>query len=80
MTKKYSSSLTNAQWQIIEKKLPEQIVTRKREYSLKEIFDSLLYVLVEGCKWRSIASSRWATVYYYFREWRSNGLLEHLSQ
>lgn len=82
MTKKYNSSLTNAQWQIIEKKLPEQMVVRKRTYPLKEIFDSLLYVLMEGCKWRSLPNDLvpWETVYYYFREWRANGLLEYLSQ
>ena len=68
MTKKYNSSLTNAQWQIIEKKLPEQMVVRKRSYPLKEIFDSLLYVLMEGCKWRSLPNDLvpWETVYYYF--------------
>ena len=41
MTKQYTSSLTDAQWQIIEKKLPEQMVSRSRKWSLKLIFDAI---------------------------------------
>lgn len=82
MTKKYTSSLTDAQWQVIENKLPEQMVNRVRKWSLRSIFDSLLYVLKNGCLWRDIPSEYppTGTVYYYFKNWRDNGLLESLSQ
>ncbi|NRA51066.1 MAG: transposase [Phaeodactylibacter sp.] len=49
MTKKYTSSLTNAQWQVIENKLPEQMVNRERKWCLRQIFESMLYVLKNGC-------------------------------
>lgn len=82
MNKKYTSSLTDAQWQVIENKLPEQMVLRKRKWHLRIIFDALLYVLKNGCLWRDIPSEfpPSGTVYYYFKTWRDNGLLEYLSQ
>ena len=82
MNKKYTSSLTDAQWQVIENKLPEQMVLRKRKWHLRIIFNALLYVLKNGCLWRDIPSEfpPSGTVYYYFKTWRDNGLLECLSQ
>lgn len=82
MPKKYTSSLTNAQWQVIENKLPEQIIKRKRDYTLRSIFDAILYVLKNGCGWRDIPGDLppTGTTYYYFKTWRDNGLLDSLSQ
>jgi len=72
--------LTDAQWQVIENKLPEQMVKRQREYALRLIFDAIFYVLKNGCGWRDIPSDYppTGTVYYYFRNWRDNGLIEML--
>lgn len=82
MTKKYTSSLTNAQWQVIENKLPEQMLNRNRKWRLQIIFDAILYVLKNGCVWADIPSEYppSGTIYYYFKTWRDTGLLEYLSQ
>ena len=82
VTKKYTSTLTDAQWQVIENKLPEQMLRRERAWSLRKIFDAIFYVLKNGCTWRDIPSEfpPTGTVYYYFRIWRDNGLIEYLSQ
>ena len=82
MPKHYTSSLTNAQWQVIENKLPEQMVNRKRQWALRLIFDAILYVLKNGCTWRDLPGDfpPSGTVYYYFKTWRDSGLCETLSQ
>ena len=82
MTKKYTSTLTDAQWQVIENKLPEQMLKRKRKWDLRFIFDAILYVLKNGCVWEDIPNDLppKSIVYYYFKTWRDNGLLEYLSQ
>lgn len=82
MTKKYTSSLTDAQWQVIENKLPEHMLSRRRKWSLRQIFDAILYVLKNGCVRADIPSEYppTGTVYYYFKTWRNNGLLEYLCQ
>jgi putative transposase len=82
MTKKYTSTLTDAQWQVIENKLPEQMVSRKRKWCLHHIFDAILYVLKNGCVWEDIPREYppSGTVYYYFKTWRDSGLLGSISQ
>ena len=58
------------------------MVQRKRLWSLRLIFEAILYVLKNGCTWRDIPGDfpPSGTVYYYFSTWRDNGLLESLSQ
>ncbi len=55
---------------------------RKRKWSLRQIFDAILYVLKNGCVWADLPGDfpPSGTVYYYFQTWRDNGLLELLSQ
>ena len=76
--KKYQSDLTESQWQIIEKIIdPDQ---RKRKYFMKDIFNSILYVVKDGIQWRMIPKDMvpWESVYYYFRKWKLKGLIDEL--
>jgi transposase len=45
--------------------------TRPRQLDLYDIFCAILYVLTEGCRWRSLPHDypKWQIVYYYFRTW-----------
>ena len=58
------------------------MVNRERKWCLRQIFESMLYVLKNGCVWADIPSEYppSGTVYYYFKTWRDNGLLASLSQ
>ena len=49
--------------------------TRPREYELYDIFCAVLYVLKEGCRWRSLPHDfpKWQNVYYHFRIWKTLG-------
>ena len=75
--KTYPSDLTDNQWQVI-KDLFEQ--ERKRKHSLRSIVNAILYITKSGCQWRMLPKdfAPWQTVYYYFRQWKLNGLLEEL--
>ncbi len=70
--------LTDAQWQVIEKILNQ---TRKRKYELRAIVNAILWVLRTGSQWRNLPGGYppWQSVYYYFRRWQANGLLERLN-
>jgi transposase len=65
----YSTNLTDAQWQIIEKIV--ELKNRKRKYSLRSIWDAILYVIKTGCQWRMLPSDfpKWQSVYFYYRKW-----------
>lgn len=77
----YPSDLSDEQWLLIEPLLP---VTRPRGqtriHSYREIVNALLYVLAEGCRWRSLPHDLppWGTVATYFYAWRDNGLLDQI--
>lgn len=73
----YPSNLRDSQWQYIANFLD---LDRSRKYDLREVFNSILYLVKTGCQWRMLPSDfpDWRIVYYYFSKWKSNGLLEVL--
>lgn len=70
--------LTDSQWDIVGKFLP---LHRKRYYELRAILDAIFWYLRVGSQWRNLPDNfpKWQSVYYYFRKWQSNGLLERLN-
>ena len=74
----YSTNLTDKQWQFIEKTVNTQ--KRRRKYSIRGIFDAILYLLKTGCQWRMLPSNfaPWQSVYYYFSKWKNEGVIEEL--
>lgn len=78
MRKRYSSDLTDSQWQLIKPLFNWQ---RQRKYDLRrDILDALFYLVKTGCQWRMLPQefAPWTTVYYYFRTWKRSGLIERL--
>jgi transposase len=76
MSKDYPSNLTCAQYETLSELLPPaKPGGRPREVDLWEILNAILYVLVEGCRWRALPGDfpPWQTVYTYFRNWRKDG-------
>lgn len=77
MQKQYTL-LTDPQWEVIKEKLPIQ---RKRKHSLRSVVDAIFWILRTGSQWRNLPATfpDWCVVYYYFRKWKENGLLEGLN-
>ncbi len=77
MMKIYPSDLTDNQWQVIKDLFGYR---RKRKHSLRSIVNAILYIIKSGCQWRMLPKdfAPWQTVYYYFSQWKLNGLLEEL--
>jgi transposase len=75
----YPTNLTENQWKVIENILND---SRKRKHDLKEIFNAIFYLLKTGCQWRMlpIHFAPWNTVYYYYRQWKNNGLIEEIHE
>ncbi|MFF2951462.1 transposase, partial [Kitasatospora sp. NPDC057965] len=70
----YDSSLTDAQWAVIEPLLPvrdPRRAGRRLKFPRRLVVDTVLYVLVSGCAWRlvphDLAPCRW------FRAWTADG-------
>ncbi|NER83775.1 MAG: transposase [Leptolyngbya sp. SIO1D8] len=80
----YSSSLTDAEWEILEpllsKVLPPKQQTRLLEWSYRDIIDGILYRLKNGCNWADLPKdfSPYSTVYWHDKQWREAGTMENL--
>ena len=48
--------------------------TKPLKVDLHAVFNAVLYVLREGCRWRSLPHDYpgWSTVYYHFNKWRAH--------
>lgn len=67
--KKYSTNITDNQWQFIKNNL--QLNNRKRKYDLRVIWNAILYLVKTGCQWRMLPTDfpKWELVYYYYSKW-----------
>jgi putative transposase len=74
----YPTDLTESQWQVIEKIVDTN--QRKRKYHLHEIMNAMLYIVKSGIQWRMLPKeyAPWESVYYYFRKWTRDGLIEEM--
>lgn len=72
----YTTDLTDFEWSLIHKLVPEQKPEgRPEEIPKREIMNAILYVTRSGVPWRLLPHDlpHWKTVYHYFRVWRDDG-------
>ncbi len=73
--KGYPSDLTAEQFERIRPLLESSRArTKPLEVALHQVFNAVLYLLKEGCRWRSLPHDYpgWQTVYYHYNHWRSH--------
>src|SRR2546430_5206685 len=77
-TQSYPSDVTDAQWALIEPRLPVYPGGRPRKTDLRDVIDAVFYLLRTGCQWRYLPKDfpPRSTVWRYFDEWRHNGTLD----
>jgi transposase len=71
--------LSDAHWQSIQKMFNLQ---RKRRLDLRQVVDAIRHLTRTGTQWRNLPKCfpAWQSVYYYYRQWRDNGVLAKLLQ
>jgi len=71
--------LTDSQWANIKEYLP---IERKRKHDLRQVVDSILWILRIGSQWRNLPECfpPWKSVHYYFRKWKNDGTLQRLNE
>lgn len=80
---RYWTDLTDEQWRLIERHLPpESPRGRKRKYSLREIFNAILYLDRAGCSWRLLPRDfpPYRSVYGWFARWKRDGTFQRLQE
>lgn len=74
---RYTTDLTDAEWQLIDYCFPQRSKTgRPRQHSYRELLNAMFYVVRTACQWRNLPKdfAPWRTVYHYFRLWKRSGL------
>lgn len=76
----YTSSLTDNEWEIIEPLLPRKQKTRPPKWTKRQILDSVFYQLKNGCNWCDLPRDLppYSTVFWHYKQWRSDGVLEQI--
>jgi putative transposase len=80
-TGRYQSDLLDGEWELLGPLLPPaKRGGRPRTVDMREVVNTLLYVLWTGCQWHAIPKDLLpkSTVYDYFSLWRSDRTLEKL--
>ncbi len=79
--KRYPTDLTDAEWDCLTPHLPATSPRgRPREHPVREVLDTIFYVVRGGCAWRMPPHDfpPWGTVYYWFWRWRLYGLWQRI--
>jgi putative transposase len=72
----YPTDLTDEQWQILRKLLPQASHRRAPQMVCRRtIINAIFYIVRTGCAWRYLPRDfpKWKTVYGIFRVSRNNG-------
>ena len=80
---KYSTDLTDGQWQILKQLIPQHSGRgRPVVYARRDVIDAILYLLRSGCQWRMLPKDfpPWKTVYQIFYRWRLRGVWERMHE
>lgn len=80
--KPYPSDIGDIEWQIVEPLIPpSKSGGRPREVNIGEVLNAIFYIIRAGCAWRMLPHDfpPWQTVYYYFAQWRSNGVFQQIN-
>jgi putative transposase len=80
--KRYSSDLSERQWEVIRPRIPLPATGRgrKREVDEREILNAIFYQIRNGCIWSDLPKDlpAWQTVYKYFRRWQGKGTWQQI--
>jgi len=80
--KSYPSDVSDTEWEFL---LPYLTLMREdapqREYSLRDVFDALRYVVRTGCQWDFLPHDLppWTAVYQQARRWIAAGVFEDIT-
>ncbi|MDX1993740.1 MAG: IS5 family transposase [bacterium] len=83
-TKRYTSDLSNREWQVVQAYLPQRKgkVGRPMQLEMRAVLNAIFYVLRTGCQWENLPREypNCKSVYYHYRKWCLDGTWERLNR
>ncbi len=76
----YTSDLTEAEFKIIEKLLPQKKRTNPAKWTKHQILNGVFYQLKNGCNWVDLPKDLppYSTVFWHYKQWREAGVLDKI--
>jgi len=76
----YPTSLTDAQWQILQRLLPKPAPRGRKPKNRRLVLDAIFYICRGGCAWRLLPKDfgPWSTIYDVYRRWHKSGLWQQI--
>lgn len=83
MRQKYATDMTDAEWTIAQRYIPEAAWfpnLQEPKHSRRDVLDAIFYRERTGCQWRNVPREfpPWKQVFEYYRKWRDDGTIEKL--
>jgi putative transposase len=82
--KRYTSDMTDNQWQLIRPLLPlkNDGPGRPLELDMRRVVDAIFYVVRTGCQWQNLPSDypNCNSVYYHYRKWCLDGTWREVTE
>jgi putative transposase len=82
--KRYTSDLSDAQWEKVRALLPieKHGPGRPIEIDMREAVNAMLYVAKTGCQWENLPGEfpNYNSVYYHYRKWCLDGTWEQVNR
>jgi putative transposase len=77
--KQYSSDLSAKGWQVIQKIIHVQRISK---WDLHEVVNGIFYLTKNGCTWRDLPGEfpPWQTVYWYHQKWETDGTWDNINR
>ncbi len=83
-TGRYTSDLTDRQWDAVKDLLPDRRgkVGRPMTLNLRAVLNAIFYLLRTGCQWQNLPREypNCKSVYYHYRKWCLDGTWEQLNR
>lgn len=80
MDAQYSTDVTDRQWEVLKRLLPQPQRKGRPPIDRRRIVNAILYVVRSGCQWRLLPGEfpKWKTVYTVFWRWRKSGVWQQI--
>jgi putative transposase len=81
--RQYTSEVSDRQWERMKWLFPKRKgAGRPMELNLREVFNTILYVVVTGCQWHNLPHDfpHPKSVYYHFRKWSVDGTWQRINR
>ena len=82
MANKSYHEISDEEWKILEKRLPEAKRRGRPQIELRAAFNGIVWLLKSGAPWRLLPAKygKWNSVYKKFRQWTNAGVFEALTR